>query len=248
MQQDDRRSSEQNPQQQDRPSRSRDAAAAGRQESGAGSSPGMRGESRQAGPQSGQGQRQGGYGLVRRSPEYGLPAMFSGGGPFSLLRRMEQEMDRMFEQFGMGGFTRGGQLQQREAGGMSSLWSPQIELYEREGKLHVCADLPGMRKDDIEVNIENDMVTIRGERQSQHEDRDEQRGFYRSERSYGNFYRAIPLPEGVNAENAQATFRDGVLDITFDAPKQDQAGGRRLEISDAPSSTASAASAEQRKN
>ncbi|HZA96380.1 MAG TPA: Hsp20/alpha crystallin family protein, partial [Burkholderiaceae bacterium] len=155
-------------------------------------------------------------------------------------------MDRMFEQFGMGGFTRGGQLQQRGAGGMSSLWSPQVEMYERDGKLHVCADLPGLNKDDIEVNIENDTVTIRGERQSQHEDRDEQRGFYRSERSYGSFYRAIPLPEGVNAENGQATFRDGVLDITFDAPKQTEGRGRRLEISDASSSTGSASSAEKR--
>jgi HSP20 family protein len=115
-------------------------------------------------------------------------------------------------------------------------------MYERDGKLHVCADLPGLNKDDIEVNIENDAVTIRGERQSQHEDRDDQRGFYRSERSYGSFYRAIPLPEGVNAENAQASFRDGVLDITFDAPKQTGGGGRRLEISDASSSAGSSAS------
>ena len=246
MQQDDRPSSEQNSQQrQDLPSRSRDAGASSRQASGTGQSPSMRGESRETGQQSNQGQRQGGA-LARRSADYGLPALFSGSGPFALLRRMEQEMDRMFEQFGMGGFTRGGQLQQRGAGGMSSLWSPQVEMYERDGKLHVCADLPGLNKDDIEVNIENDTVTIRGERQSQHEDRDEQRGFYRSERSYGSFYRAIPLPEGVNAENGQATFRDGVLDITFDAPKQTEGRGRRLEISDASSSTGSASSAEKR--
>ena len=257
MQQDDRRSSEQNPQQsQDNPSRSRDAGPSSRQESGGSQSPSMRGASsaqssaqsgglaRQSGQQGSRGQQQGGA-LARRGADFGVPSLFGGGGPFTLLRRMEQEMDRMFEQFGMGSFSSGGQLQQRGQGGMSSLWSPQIEVFERDGKLHVCADLPGMTKEDIEVNIENDTITIQGQRQSQQEDRDEQRGFYRSERSYGSFYRAIPLPEGVNADNAQASFRDGVLDITLDAPKQAEGRGRRLQINDASAQTASTGSAEQ---
>ena len=252
MQQDRRRSSEQNPQQsEDNPSRSRDAGPPSRQEEGAGQRPGMRGESsgqssglsRQSGQQGSRGQQRGA--LARRDADYGVPSLFGGGGPFALLRRMEHEMDRMFEQFSMGGFSSGGQLQQRGGSGMSSLWSPQIEVYERDGKLHVSADLPGLTKDDIEVNIDNDTITIQGQRQSQKEDRDEQRGFYRSERSYGSFYRAIPLPEGVNADNAQASFRDGVLDITLDAPKQAEGRGRRLQISDASTSTASTGSAEQ---
>ena len=176
------------------------------------------------------------YGLARRDQDYGLPSLFTppmlaAGGPFAWLRRMEQEMDRMFEQFGLTtGWGQGGQLQ-RGLASVSSLWTPQIEVYQRDGKLHVCADLPGMKKEDIQLDIDDDQMTIQGERRSSEEDRSE--GFYRSERSYGSFYRTIPLPEGVNAESAKATFRDGVLDITFDAPPEQRR--RKVEIQDARS-------------
>ncbi|MGH6609315.1 MAG: Hsp20/alpha crystallin family protein [Burkholderiaceae bacterium] len=181
------------------------------------------------------------YGLARRDQDYGFPSIFgagAAGGPFALLRRMEQEMDRMFEQFGMGDISGQRGSSRGRGGDMPSLWAPQIEMYERDGKLHICTDLPGMRKEDIHVNIEDDMVTIQGERRSSNEGQEQQQGFYRSERSYGSFYRTIPLPEGVNAENADASFRDGVLDITFDAPSQ-QRRGRALEIKDASSSQGS---------
>ena len=171
------------------------------------------------------------YGVVPRGQDFSYPSLFGGGGPFALLRQMEQEMDRMFEQFGFGGQR--GAMQPRGQGA-PSLWQPQVEMFERDGKLHVCTDLPGLSKEDVHVNVENDTVTIQGERRASHEDRDQQRGFYRSERSYGSFYRTIPLPEGVNAESGEATFRDGVLDITFDAPTEQQRG-RRLEIRDSSS-------------
>ena len=173
--------------------------------------------------------RQRQYGLARRDQDYGYPA-FGGGGPFTLLRRMEQEMDRMFEQFGIGSSDRGGQL--TRGGEMPSLWAPQIEVFEREGKLHISTDLPGLNKDDIQVDVEDDMLIIQGERRSSNQDRDQQRGFYRTERSYGSFYRAIPLPEGVSTETCDATFRDGVLNVTFDAPTE-QRRSKRLEIRDA---------------
>ena len=86
-----------------------------------------------------------------------------------------------------------------------------------------------VEREDVNVEIEQDAVVIQGQRHQ--EQASEQSGYYRSERSYGSFYRAIPLPEGTNADSASATFRDGVLKIELDAPRG-QRRGRALEIKD----------------
>ena len=78
--------------------------------------------------------------------------------------------------------------------------------------------------------IDEDMLTIQGERKQEHEE--EREGWYRNERSYGSFFRAIPLPEGTIADSAKASFKDGVLEIVLQAPPQEVSRGRRLEISD----------------
>jgi HSP20 family protein len=149
--------------------------------------------------------------------------------PFSFMRRFGEEMDRLFEDFGFGGLGRG--LMSSDIGGLGrTAWSPQIEMFEREGKLVVRADLPGMNKDDVKVDLEDDAITIQGERKSEHEENRE--GYYRTERSYGSFSRTIPLPEGVNGEDAKASFRNGVLEIVMEGPKRK--GGRRLDIEDMP--------------
>jgi HSP20 family protein len=138
--------------------------------------------------------------------------------PFGLMRRFTEEMDKMFEGFGAG---RG--LQQSGAG----FFAPQVEVFEREGQLVVRADLPGMTKDDVRVEVTDDGLLLEGERRCEHQEN--QGGVYRSERSYGRFHRLVPLPEGVNAENAQASFNNGVLEITMQAPKR-QSRGRQIEI------------------
>ncbi len=145
--------------------------------------------------------------------------------PFSMMRRFSDEMDRLFGDVSLGAFAPGvsGALADLE----TSTWLPQVEVFEREGKLTIRADLPGLSKDDIDVDMSNDAVVIRGERQQEREENEE--GYYRSERSYGSFYRAIPLPAGVNAEQANATFRDGVLEITMPASERQQRS-RRIEI------------------
>ena len=149
--------------------------------------------------------------------------------PFSLMRRFSEEMDRLFGDFNLGGAVAPGFG--RELGRLADLetstWLPQVEMFERNGKLNIRADLPGLSKDDIDVDITNDAVVIRGERQQEKEDSGE--GYYHSERSYGSFYREIPLPSGVNAQEANATFRDGVLEITMPAPER-QSQSRRIEI------------------
>jgi HSP20 family protein len=109
-----------------------------------------------------------------------------------------------------------------------SLWYPQVEVREREGKLVVCADLPGARKEDVHVEVRDNALILQGERRQESEYN--QGGFYRSERSYGHFQRVIPLPEGVNPEQAQANFKDGVLEITLPLPQRESPQGRRIEI------------------
>lgn len=200
--------------------------------------------------QSGRRQQSGGALETRRnssptSPGYGYPGQ--GSGPFSVMRRISDEMDRLFETFGMGrNVFAGGSAQQGmwDAGDsgddLPSMWSPHVELCERNGKLLIHADLPGMKRDDINVRIEHDQVILEGERRQEHSD--QQGGYYRSERSYGTFYRAIPLPDGTDSDSANATFRDGVLTIEFDAPRQAQRG-RRLEIRDAAEPSPSGGSA-----
>ena len=164
------------------------------------------------------------------------------GGPFSAMRRISEDMDRLLDSFGLGRglFPTFGQnpLPGYGGEGASSLWTPHIEVHERDGKFFVSADLPGVKKEDVNVEITQDAVTIRGQRNQ--EKTSSEGGFYRSERSYGSFYRMIPLPEGVKTDNASATFRDGVLQIEVEMP-QKKSSGRTLEIKDAaPGSTSRA--------
>lgn len=152
------------------------------------------------------------------------------GSPFAFMRRFSEEMDRLFDDFSFGrgwfapGFERALDQPGTFAGGV---WAPQVEVMERDNQLVVRTDLPGMTKDDITVDIDDNALIIRGERKSEREENEE--GYYRSERSYGSFYRQIPLPSGVNADEARADFRHGVLEITMPAPKRTEER-RQLEI------------------
>jgi HSP20 family protein len=175
------------------------------------------------------GPRSGERGLERRGA---FPELFA-ASPFGLMRRMSEEMDRMFdrmfEDFGFGrrslaprGFFR------EPASARGAIWSPQIEAFEKEDKFIVRAELPGLKKDDIEVNVTEDALTIQGQRR--HEQEEQREGFYHSERSYGSFYRAIPLPDGVITDSAEASFRDGVLEVRLQSAPGEVSRGRKLEI------------------
>jgi len=148
--------------------------------------------------------------------------------PFDLMLRFMEDLDRIFEPFDLGP----GLMPRIDLGsrgeGREAMWVPSIEILERDGQLVIRADVPGMSKDQINVQIEDGQLVISGERRQEQEER--RGGFYRSEKSYGAFYRAVPLPEGVDPEQARATFRDGVLEVTMPAPER--ASGRRLEIQD----------------
>ncbi len=147
--------------------------------------------------------------------------------PFSMLRRMQEEMDRLFQGFGFGR----GSIS--PFGEPASDWTPAIEAFQRGNEFVVRADVPGLSKDDITVEIGEDALTIQGERKY---DREEEReGVYRSERAYGSFCRVLPLPEGAVADSAKANFADGVLEVVVQAPSHEVRRGRRIEIGSGPS-------------
>lgn len=150
-----------------------------------------------------------------------------GGDPFSSMRRLSDQMDRWFfgDLFGRSLWpSRTG----RESG--PGVWAPQIESFQRGDQFVVRADLPGLRKEDVNVEVTDDALVLQGERREEHEENRE--GYYRSERSYGSFHRVVPLPEGTIAESAKASFKDGVLEVSLQAPPKEVSRGRRLEISE----------------
>ena len=152
--------------------------------------------------------------------------------PFTLMRRVAEDMDRMFESFGFG---RGRfaprfwpEIPDRFAESELAVWAPEIEVFEREGQFVVRADLPGLKKDDVRVEVTDNALILEGERRKEQEERRE--GFYRTERSYGRFSRAIPLPEGVDTEDVKADFKNGVLEVRLPAPKRPEQRRRQIEV------------------
>ena len=163
--------------------------------------------------------------LVHKTPE---PV-----NPFQMMRRFTKNMERLFDDFQGFEFPKFFNTEfppfQMEFDQVE--WAPQIEVLQNNGHFTVRADLPGLTKNDVKVEVTDDLLTISGERKEEKEEKRE--GFYRSERSYGSFYRQIPLPEGAKTENATATFNNGVLEITIPAPKVEPSI-RKLEITEPP--------------
>lgn len=158
-------------------------------------------------------------------------SLFS-ASPFALMRRVAEDMDRMFESFGFGRSRFAprfwSDLPDRFGEPELAVWAPEIEVFDREGQYVVRVDLPGLKKEDVRVEVSENALILEGERRKELEERRE--GFYRSERSYGRFSRAVPLPEGLETENAKAEFKDGVLEVRLPAPRRQQQQRRQIEI------------------
>jgi len=152
--------------------------------------------------------------------------------PFGMLERFADEIDNVFSDFGLGRawlgrpFRRGLFGRPMQTG--VQMWSPAIEVNQQNNELVIRAELAGIKKNDVNVDISDDEITISGERRQEQET--ERGGVYRSERRYGSFTRTIPLPEGAMADQAKATFKDGVLEIRMPSPPEQVSRGRRLEI------------------
>lgn len=130
--------------------------------------------------------------------------------PFEFLDDLQQEMARLWEQRPF--FPR--PIAPRAAGAPAApmtAWAPRLDVYEKDGHLTIKAELPGIKKEDIQIFLDDGDLVIDGERKGESEVKEE--SYYRMERSYGRFYRRLPLPGEVKAEQIQATYKDGVLEV-----------------------------------
>lgn len=125
--------------------------------------------------------------------------------PVGMLRQATAEIDRMFNQE-----YRWSPLVHR-APAKAATWYPEIDVLEEDHGLVVKVDLPGMKKDDVKVEVVDGRLTIEGERRTASDDK--KHSFYRCERAYGGFYRTIPLPAGIAIDDVTAAFADGVLEV-----------------------------------
>jgi HSP20 family protein len=146
---------------------------------------------------------------------------FFSSSPFHLVRRVFDDMERMMESM----FSDFDEALPETAGSLAFV--PRIDVTRRGDQIVVHADLPGLSPEDIEIHASEDGLVIEGERRHDAERR--QGDAWRSERSYGRFYRLIPLPEGAELDSAQARFENGVLEISVKAP-EGRGGRRRIEI------------------
>lgn len=138
--------------------------------------------------------------------------------PFRDIRNLQEEVNRLFSNnlshgFGDEGIARGA-------------WNPSVDIYENKDQIVLETELPGMNREDFDVAIENNVITVRGERRF--EKKDEADNYHRVERSYGSFSRSFTLPQIVSAEGATAEYRNGVLRVTL--PKREEVKARRIEI------------------
>jgi HSP20 family protein len=185
-------------------------------------------------PKTGNGQGQ----IKDVAPSTTSAPMKSIGSPFAFMRRFAEDMDHLFEEFGLESgwhipsfVTRSRELFRRGSGLVPAEWSPKIDVLQREGQLVIRADLPGLGKEDVKVEVGDGVITIQGERKQ--EKKEERKGYCYSECSYGSFYRAIPLPEGAEAAKATAEFRKGVLEVIVPTITPPVAKAKRLEVREA---------------
>ena len=135
-------------------------------------------------------------------------------------RTIEQEVNRLF------GSVFGGQVAVAADGGTVPRWIPPMDLVEQGDELVLRADLPGVGKDDVKIELEDNVLSISGTRESEQENRKD--GYYRVERATGSFSRSLTLPDGVDPEGIRAQFENGVLEVRI--PKPEQRKRRRVEI------------------
>ena len=139
--------------------------------------------------------------------------------PFRELGMLQDRMNRLFDDAG-----RGWRADEPAA---TTSWSPSVDIFETEGEIIVKAELPGLERKDIVLHLENNVLTLRGERKFEKETKEE--NYHRIERSYGNFNRSFSIPATVDEEKIRADYKDGVLNIAL--PKKEQAKPKQIKIS-----------------
>jgi HSP20 family protein len=139
--------------------------------------------------------------------------------PLRELSSLQNEMNRLFNTVFDAPATGGN-------GGQARRWVPAMDLLETDEHFVLRADLPGMREEDVAIELEDNVLTLSGERNAEHEDRQE--GYFRVERAFGSFARSLTLPRGVDAEAVTAAFDNGVLEVRI--PKPEERKPRKISI------------------
>jgi HSP20 family protein len=141
--------------------------------------------------------------------------------PFRELRNLQDEMTRLFTGAAPSSFSREEML--------NGAWNPRVDIYEDKERLILEAELPGMTNDDFDISVENNVLTLKGERKF--EKKTEGDNYHRVERSYGSFTRSFTLPQSITTEGATADFDNGVLTVSL--PKREETKARKIEITGA---------------
>jgi HSP20 family protein len=148
--------------------------------------------------------------------------------PFALLQELTSDFDSIFGRRGWPSLRWPGRSAAAET---APAWIPGIDVFEKDNRLIARVDLPGLKKEDVKVEVTDGHLAISGERRSDREEQTEH--VYRCEREYGSFYRSVPLPEGVALDNVKAVFADGVLEVSVPLPAPAPATMRKVEVEDA---------------
>lgn len=151
--------------------------------------------------------------------------------PFREIRTLQEEMNRLFSSFS----------RNLEDDLMSGAWTPSVDIFENKDQVVLEAELPGMKPEDVNISIENNVLTIQGERKF--EKKEERDNYHRIERRYGSFTRSFTLPPTVDTDNITAEFDNGILRLTI--AKREEAKPRRIEIKAASSGSKTQSATEQ---
>jgi HSP20 family protein len=139
--------------------------------------------------------------------------------PVRELDTIQGEMNRLFDTFFANGRSNGADARSRR-------WVPAMDLMETDDALVLKADLPGLERDDVSIEVKDNVLTVAGERKAEHSEKAD--GFYRVERAFGSFARSLTLPDGIDAEQVAASFDRGVLEVRI--PKPAERKPHRVEI------------------
>ena len=132
---------------------------------------------------------------------------------------VQREINRVFDNF-----FRGGMLDDGSLG--ASMWAPAVDVQERDEAYQVKVELPGVDKDDVKITMEDNILTIRGEKKQEKDSKNS--NYHRVERSYGSFQRSFTLPTSVKHDKIEASYKDGILSIAL--PKAEDAKPKQIEV------------------
>lgn len=138
-----------------------------------------------------------------------------GLSPFPEVMDLQRSLDRLFG----GGYFTGGES-------TTAAWQPAVDIFENEAEIVIKVELPEVNRDDVQVNLDDRTLTIRGERKLEFEDKRE--GYHRVERTYGQFARSFTVPSNINREGLKATYKDGILRVML--PKAEEANPRQIAV------------------